>query len=109
MACFVTGQNITEVAAMIASHGANRRLEDDAHLHLKFADGAIASLWSNAVAVGQPHGLRLRVFCGRRRLGCRRRPLGPGGADMTSCPDRKLPGIIELIDEISLRPTPQEL
>lgn len=62
MACYVAGQNITNVSAMFASHGSGRRLEDDAHLHLRFSGDAIGSLWSSAVAVGQLHGLRLRVF-----------------------------------------------
>lgn len=62
MASFVTGQEVTAVAAMLARHGAGRRLEDDAHLHLRFDGGAIGALWASAVAVGSLHGLRLRVY-----------------------------------------------
>jgi predicted dehydrogenase len=62
MAGFVTGQDVAAVSALFARHGPGRRLEDDAHLHLRFSAGAVGSLWASAVALGNPHGLRLRVY-----------------------------------------------
>src|SRR4051794_7573227 len=46
MACFVSGQQIQDVAALFTSHGEGRQLEDDAHLHLRFSGGAVGSLWT---------------------------------------------------------------
>jgi predicted dehydrogenase len=62
MASYVTGRHVAALSALFASHGAGRRLEDDAHLHLRFDGGAVGALWASAVALGNPHGLRLRVY-----------------------------------------------
>lgn len=62
MACFVTGQGVARVSADFASTVADRVLEDDAMLMLRFSGGAVGRLWTSAVAVGQQHGLNLRVF-----------------------------------------------
>ncbi len=62
MACFVIGQQVTRVSADFVSVFESRELEDDALLALRFAGGATGRLWTSAVAVGQQHGLNLRVF-----------------------------------------------
>ena len=62
MACFVIGQQVTRVSADFVSIVESRELEDDALLALRFAGGATGRLWTSAVAVGQQHGLNLRVF-----------------------------------------------
>ncbi len=62
MACFVTGREVTHVSADFASTVPGRLLEDDAMVSLRFAGGAVGRLWASAVAVGQQHGLSLRIF-----------------------------------------------
>ena len=62
MACFVIGSEVTRVSADFASTVAGRTLEDDAMVALRFSGGEVGRLWASAVAVGQQHGLTLRVF-----------------------------------------------
>ncbi len=62
MACFVIGRDVTRVAADFASTVPGRMLEDDAMVSLRFSGEVVGRLWSSAVAVGQQHGLTLRVF-----------------------------------------------
>jgi predicted dehydrogenase len=50
------------VSADFASCAPGRLLEDDAALQIRFSDGAIGRLWTSAIAVGQMHGLTIRVF-----------------------------------------------
>lgn len=62
MAGYIIGQSFAEVSADFASCVPGRLLEDDAALQVRFSDGAIGRLWTSAVAVGQMHGLTIRVF-----------------------------------------------
>ena len=62
MACFVTGHQIARVSADFASCVEGRELEDDAALAVRFDGGGIGRVWASAIAVGQQHGLTLRVF-----------------------------------------------
>jgi predicted dehydrogenase len=62
MVGFVTGQRIDRIRAEFHSHIAGRTLEDDAHLSLRYSGGTRARLWTSAIAVGQVHGLNIRVF-----------------------------------------------
>ncbi|MGC2579945.1 MAG: Gfo/Idh/MocA family oxidoreductase, partial [Terrimicrobiaceae bacterium] len=39
-----------------------RRLEDNAHILLRYDNGARGSMWVSAVAAGEQVGLRLRVY-----------------------------------------------
>jgi predicted dehydrogenase len=59
---FVTGQAIERLSAEFQSHVRGRKLEDDAHLSLVYSGGTRARLWTSAIAVGQMHGLNIRVF-----------------------------------------------
>jgi predicted dehydrogenase len=59
---FVTGQRIGGLSAEFVSHVEGRKLEDDAHLSLAYSGGTRARLWTSAVAVGQVHGLNIRIF-----------------------------------------------
>lgn len=59
---FVTGQAIERLSAEFHSHVGGRKLEDDAHLSLVYSGGTRARLWTSAIAVGQMHGLNIRVF-----------------------------------------------
>ena len=62
MACFVIGQDVSRVSADFVSTVEGRTLEDDAMVTMRFSGGAVGRLWASAVAVGQQHGLTLRVF-----------------------------------------------
>ena len=62
LACFVTGLKGTELAADLQSFGAGRRLDDNAHVMLRFSGGARGMLWCSQVAPGNENGLRLRVY-----------------------------------------------
>jgi predicted dehydrogenase len=59
---FVTGQTIDRLSAEFHSHVEGRELEDDALLSLAYSGGARARLWTSAIAVGQMHGLNIRIF-----------------------------------------------
>ena len=62
MACFIIGREVSKVAADFASCVEGRLLEDDAMVMLRFSGGEVGRLWASAVAVGQTHGLALRIF-----------------------------------------------
>ena len=62
MACYVLGRKVTRVSADFVSSVAGRDLEDDALVAIRFSGGEVGRLWASAVAVGQTHGLSLRVF-----------------------------------------------
>ena len=62
MACYVLGREVTRVSADFVSSVAGRELEDDALVAIRFSGGEVGRLWASAVAVGQTHGLSLRVF-----------------------------------------------
>ena len=62
MAEFVSGLAVTELAAELNTFVPGRKLDDDAHMLLRFVGGARGSLWASQVAVGSENGLRLRVY-----------------------------------------------
>jgi predicted dehydrogenase len=62
MACYVLGQSIDELTAHFHSNIAGRQLEDDALLAIRFSGGTVGRLWTSAVAIGQMHGLNIRIF-----------------------------------------------
>lgn len=62
LACFVTGLRVESLAADLQSFGANRTLDDNAHVMLRFGDGVRGMLWSSQVAPGNENALRLRVY-----------------------------------------------
>lgn len=62
LACFVTGLKGAELAADLHSFGAGRRLDDNAHVMLRFDGGARGMLWCSQVAPGNENALRLRVY-----------------------------------------------
>jgi predicted dehydrogenase len=59
---FVTGLQVSEIAADLSTHVESRRLDDNAHVLLRFANGARGSLWASQIAPGNKNGLRLRVY-----------------------------------------------
>jgi len=62
LAEFVTGLTVDSLAAELTTFVPGRRLDDNAHMLLRFPGGARGALWSSQVAVGQENALRLRVY-----------------------------------------------
>jgi predicted dehydrogenase len=59
---FVTGLRAEALAADLQSFGPGRRVDDNAHVMLRFAGGARGMLWASQVAPGNENGLRLRIY-----------------------------------------------
>jgi predicted dehydrogenase len=62
LAGFVTGLRAEAVAADLQRFVPGRRLDDNAHVLLRFSGGARGMLWCSQVAPGNENALRLRVF-----------------------------------------------
>ncbi|WP_417722991.1 Gfo/Idh/MocA family protein [Salipiger sp.] len=62
LARFVTGLRPEALAADLQSFVPGRRLDDNAHVMLRFEGGARGMLWCSQVAAGAENGLRLRVY-----------------------------------------------
>jgi predicted dehydrogenase len=62
LACFVSGLQVESIAADLQTWGAGRKLDDNAHMMLRFAGGARGMLWSSQVAPGNENALKLRVY-----------------------------------------------
>ena len=60
---FVTGLQTQALCADLTSFVEGRRLDDNAHLMLRFKSGARGMIWTSQVAAGVENGLKLRV-CG---------------------------------------------
>ena len=61
LAEFVTGLRVESLAAELSSFVTGRKVDDNAHLMLRFDGGARGQLWASQVAVGNENALRLRV------------------------------------------------
>ena len=62
LAEFVAGLPVDSLAAELTCFVPGRKLDDNAHMLLRFEGGARGALWSSQVAVGQENALRLRVY-----------------------------------------------
>ena len=62
LACFVTGLSMERLSADLQSFVPGRRVDDNAHVMLRFGGGARGMLWCSQVAPGNENGLRLRVY-----------------------------------------------
>src|SRR6266446_5824943 len=62
LARFISGLEITEVSAELASIVPGRQVDDNAHIMLRFNNGAKGMMWVSMVAAGHLHGLRIRVY-----------------------------------------------
>ena len=62
LAEYITGQNITEVCAMLNSVVKGRKIDDDASMLIKFANGASGVLMATQVAAGEENNLNIRVY-----------------------------------------------
>jgi predicted dehydrogenase len=68
LARFVTGLEVTEVAAEMSQIVEGRAIKDNANLLLRFSNGARGTLWASMAAIGNEHGLRIRVYGDRGSL-----------------------------------------
>ncbi|MQT14912.1 Gfo/Idh/MocA family protein [Segnochrobactrum spirostomi] len=59
---FISGLELDELAADVHTFVAGRRLDDNAHVMLRFKGGAKGLLWCSQVAVGHENGLKVRVY-----------------------------------------------
>lgn len=62
LACYVTGLELDSLAADLSTFIPGRALDDNAHVMLRFANGAKGMLWASQVAPGNENNLRLRVY-----------------------------------------------
>ncbi|MGH6943189.1 MAG: Gfo/Idh/MocA family protein, partial [Geminicoccaceae bacterium] len=62
LASFIAGQEAAEVAAEVGSALPGRKVDDFAHLLLRFSGGACGSMWVTNSAAGAEHGLAIRLF-----------------------------------------------
>ena len=62
LACFVTGLRLESLCADLQTFVGGRKLDDNAHVMLRFEGGARGMLWSSQVAPGNENALRLRVY-----------------------------------------------
>ncbi len=68
LAAFVTGMEPEAIAADLSSFVPGRVLDDNAHVMLRYANGARGTLLASQVAPGNENGLRLRVYGDRGGL-----------------------------------------
>ena len=62
LADYVTGIAVTELLAELTAFVPGRRLDDNAHVMLRYANGARGTLWASQVAPGNENNLRLRIY-----------------------------------------------
>jgi len=62
LAEFVSGLEVEGLAADVDTFVDGRRLDDNAHVLLRFRGGAKGMLWCSQVAVGHENGLKLRLY-----------------------------------------------
>ena len=62
LAQFVTGMDAAQVSADLATFVPGRRLDDNAHVLLRYANGAKGVLLASQVAPGNPNNLSLKVY-----------------------------------------------
>ncbi len=62
LANFVSGLTLEELSADLQSFVPGRRVDDNAHVLMRYTSGARGMLWCSQVASGQENGLRLRIY-----------------------------------------------
>ena len=62
LAGFVSGLKLEALAADLQSFVPGRRVDDNAHILMRYQGGARGTLWCSQVAPGHENGLRLRVY-----------------------------------------------
>ncbi|UVC07843.1 Gfo/Idh/MocA family oxidoreductase [Rhizobium sp. TH2] len=62
LGCFMSGLDLEELAADVHTFVKGRRVDDNAHVMMRFAGGARGLLWCSQVATGHENGLKVRVY-----------------------------------------------
>jgi len=62
LASYVTGLELEELCADLSHFVPGSRLDDNAHILLRYKGGARGMLWSSKVAVGDENALKIRVY-----------------------------------------------
>jgi len=62
LGCFISGLELQELAADAHTFVEGRRLDDNAHVMLRFKGGAKGLLWCSQVAIGNENGLKVRIY-----------------------------------------------
>ena len=62
LARFITGLEVAQLSAELSSVVPGRQVDDNAHILLRFENGARGMMWASMVATGNTHGLRIRVY-----------------------------------------------
>jgi predicted dehydrogenase len=62
LARFITGLEVTQVAAELSTLVPGRKADDNAHVKLRLTNGARGLMWVSMAATGNLHGQRIRVF-----------------------------------------------
>lgn len=62
LARFISGLELAAVSADLNTFVAGRRLDDNAHVLLRYGNGARGMLWSSQVAPGNENALRVRIY-----------------------------------------------
>ena len=62
LAAYITGLQISELCAELSSFVKGRKLDDNAQVMLRYANGARGLLWASQVAPGNQNNLRIRVY-----------------------------------------------
>jgi predicted dehydrogenase len=62
LADYITGTPVAELCAELSTFVKGRRLDDNAQVMLRYANGARGLLWASQVAPGNENALRIRVY-----------------------------------------------
>ncbi len=62
LARFITGLEVSELSAELSTIVPGRQMDDNAHIKLRFDNGARGMMWASMVATGHIHGQRIRVY-----------------------------------------------
>jgi len=62
LACFVSGMSPDTLSAEVSSLVPDRKVDDNAHVVMRYANGARGSVWVSQVAPGNENGLSLRIY-----------------------------------------------
>lgn len=62
LGCFVSGLQLAELSADLATFVKGRRVDDNVHVMLRYKGGAKGMLWASQMAPGHENGLKIRVY-----------------------------------------------
>jgi predicted dehydrogenase len=62
LADFITGLELAEISAELTTFVPGRRVDDNAQIMLRYANGARGMLWASQVAPGNENNLKIRVY-----------------------------------------------